>query len=140
MHSELLKLTSSATDSEHPELAGVGGWLWLFCFLLTVQPLTSIVEAAIRPWNYWNIPWLCLCVFSVFTGYSLWRMTPRALLLVKVFLIMWFCLGTLALSYSIAAGTRLESGEHLESMIEAAMWFLYFKKSKRVKATFGHPI
>ncbi len=140
MQPHLLGVRDSRASVEYPELVGVGGWLWLFCFLVTIHPLATILETIIRPWTYWNVPLLCYSAVSALTGYSVWRMTPRALLFTRLFLITWFCLGALALINDVVAGTLSDRGRDFEFMIEAVVWFLYFRKSKRVKATFGRSI
>jgi hypothetical protein len=127
----------SSAALEYPGLVGVGGWLWLFCFLVTFYPLGTLVTTVIQPWDYWGIPLLCYAGFEVLTGYSVWRAIPKALLFTKIFLITRFCLGAVTLVYHGVEGSRLDCLWDFEFMLESTAWSWYFKKSKRVRATFG---
>jgi hypothetical protein len=141
MQPELLDLTGTKSATQRPEITGVRGWLLLFCIMVTIYaPARTAAEVIFGPWGYSSVIVLCLAALAFFTGISLWQVNSRALLLTKVLLIVLFCLGTLGLVVDVVNGTRLDRGSDLEFMTEAAIWYWYFKKSKRVRATFGRSI
>ena len=122
-------------------LRGVGGWLLFFCIATTIiSPLVTIAEVANS-----NDPVVILAVVAVAilafcTGLSLWRVRPHALRWVRVYLVVGSCL------MMIAGVQRQATYEPTSSSYEnpvagavgyAITWWLYFRNSKRVKATFG---
>ncbi len=142
---------------------GVRGWLLLLCLSLTIlDPLTILValysvSSAYRP-RFEQYPALlkliiasgvlrlALALFSVYSGLSLWRILPGAVATAQRYL------KTIAL-YSVIApflpgvlGVPPElSGEMapfslFDSIITiayAAAWYLYLRRSKRVRATYA---
>jgi zinc-ribbon domain len=123
---------------EHPELIGVGGWLKWFCFVVTILSPLIVVAGAFSDFTGYSLFDLGLAAYSIYTGVNVWNVSPRALRFVKVLLIIHFCLGALIIIGNLGtpaandpAGSRM--------LISSIVWFSYFKKSKRVKATFGRP-
>ena len=120
-------------------LHGVGGWLLLFCAGVTIiTPLVLLAQIAGNPQNgFVVIISLMLCAFSVYVGTSLWRIRPQALKLVKIYFIVTLGLALLALVGSIAGNQQKDLVRAIDGLIAVAIWWSYFKKSKRVKATLG---
>ena len=126
----------------------VGGWLLLFCFGLIVgNPLSIVKEILESP----DIPLLiaaglALAGFSIYTGIAVARVRPNALRLVKIIFIVMLVLAFLSLLGSFSSGDVGESGQgsRLQGVIGAGrivlavgIWWSYFRKSTRVRATFG---
>jgi hypothetical protein len=124
-----------------PDLKGVGGWLLFFCISLT---LLTPVLTLIRMWSTSFGPEgmidLALTAFGVIIGIMVWNVHPRA------FLLLWIYFGLMALLLVLGiVGSFISSEEQNPSeimqlfrgLISTIIWFLYFKKSDRVQATFG---
>lgn len=124
-----------------PDLKGVGGWLLFFCISLT---FLSPLFMAIRMWGggfgAGNMIDIAVAAFGVIVGIMVWTVNQR------VFLLLWFFFGLLALLLVLAlAGSFVGSQEQnpneiivlFRGLIYIIVWFLYFKKSDRVQATFG---
>ena len=130
--------------TQYPELVGVGGWLGWFCVVITViSPAIVLVGTFSEPSVYSAID-VGLAAFSIFTGVSIWKVSSRALKLTKILLITQFCLGALLvlaqmLESSSATSSHSSSSDPtgVRMLVGCVIWFSYFKKSKRVKATFG---
>ena len=127
--------------ARRPELRGVGGWLLFFCISSTIlSPLITIVNMSNRRFEAGSLFDLALVAVSVLTGAMLWSVNQRAF----VFLWIYFALLSSRLALRIlelyiAGQTRdVESIVPLiRSFIPIIIWFLYFKQSDRVQATFG---
>jgi hypothetical protein len=133
--------------NEYPNLVGVGGWLLWFCIVTAViSPTIVLVSTLSHPSGYSLID-VCLAAFSVFTGVSLWKAKPQALRLTKILLIIQFCLGALLFIGELISSTEDSSTSNtasdpsgLRMLVFALIWFLYFKKSKRVRIVYGRAI
>jgi hypothetical protein len=78
---------------------------------------------------------------------ALWRVRPNALGLVKAYFISLVCLAVLAVIRGLSAPQSTQISyeapsenyvaEGVAQIIAVVIWWFYFKKSKRVKATFG---
>ena len=132
---------------EYPNLIGVGGWLLWFCIVTTIiSPAIVLVSTLSHPSGYSLID-ICLAAFSVFTGVSLWKAKPQALRLRKILLVIQFCLGALLFIGELINSTGDSSTSNtasdpsgLRMLVFALIWFLYFKKSKRVRIVYGRAI
>ena len=130
------------------QLRGVRGWLLLFCLgLVLVQPLALLFEAVnsgdafVAGFN------LLLGAFAIYTGIALWRGATNALKLVKVYFVVVLIGATLVIASGIltAPAARVSQTPSQDNpltvgfrmLIGVAIWWSYFKKSKRVKATYG---
>lgn len=128
--------------NEHPELIGIGGWLLWFCIATTIiAPLVNVVSIMSEPSGY-SIIDLALAAYMVVTGANLWRMSSRALQLTKILLAIQFWIGLLLFVIQIAASASGDTGSSSDAgafrmLVGSTIWWFYFKKSKRVKATFG---
>ena len=82
-------------------------------------------------------------MFSVAVGINLWRVTPRALKLTKLLLIIEVCMWALLTIEHIVliatSGSGIAPGA-ARMLISAIVWLRYFQKSKRVMATYGRSL
>jgi len=130
--------------TQYPGLVGVGGWLGWFCIVITViSPAIVLVGTFSEP-SVYSVIDVGLAAFSIFTGVSIWRVSSRALKLTKILLIIQLCLGALLVVAQILESSSATSSHSSSSdptgarmLAGSVIWFSYFKKSKRVKATFG---
>ena len=139
------------------ELRGVRGWLFLFCASTTILQPIFFLRDALSPSGQ-PITFcvdLALAVFAFYTGISLWRVRLNALKMVKVYFLVQLAVAVLSvLAVVIGASTGADQGVALDKAKEAEMvttdvlnslrpalfvwiWWSYFKRSKRVRATFG---
>jgi hypothetical protein len=133
---------------QHPELIGVGGWLWWFCFQITIlAPIVMLYEHSSFSSSVDNVDGIVAIVFVIFqviTGVSLRSLRPWALRLTKILLIGQFCFGIILIAlqgygaYSASqADDPFKDPSGTKHVAGAIIWFLYFKLSKRVRATYG---
>ncbi len=133
-------------------LRGVRGWLLFYCIVTTIlAPFFFVAQAAS---SGDTVVWLIHLVFAglaIATGVSLWAVRRSALRLVKVFFISMLCVALLPLIGSLIASlshqglTRATGVSPADDGLTSAgqtfgyvaTWWLYFSKSKRVKATYG---
>jgi TPR repeat protein len=138
------------TDGEPTRLRGVGGWLLLFCIVTTIiAPLAHIADAAKSNDTVVTLIDVSFTILAFYTGLSVWRVRRHAFRWVRAYLIMIFCFGIAAYVLSLGQAsdnsvtiaeliaTRINTSQTIGSVIAAVMWWQYFKKSKRVNATFG---
>jgi len=141
--------TSSRVESsfDFSGFYGVKGWLLLFCILVTIaNPLSAAAEAlrirsvAVTILDA-GFAALCIC-----TGYRLWSIKPKSLRWVEIYFVVRLALAAVTLMGAIiskrpALGRDFSLNPSLESGITnvygTIIWWAYFKKSKRVKATYG---
>ena len=123
-------------------LEGVGGWLLFFCFGLTfVQPLLNFrgafesgggaIEYAVA---------IALTSLSLTTGISLMQRSNSAFRwLVWYFGVQAVLVPLLFLASldEIRQGQPRAIGQIVHSTLFLVCWFAYFKRSKRVRVTFG---
>jgi len=89
------------------------------------------------------VPDVALTILAFSTGLSLWRARPHALTWVRVYLIVGPCLAMIAglqrqanyITYDPASS--IYTNPVAGAIGYAVIWWVYFRKSKRVKATFG---
>jgi hypothetical protein len=132
---------SGSTSPLSPKPKQIGGWLMFFCILLTVIiPLVVLAMA----WSgdtgmefLFNIGW---AAFGALIGFMIWSVQQR------VFLLLWIYFGMTALLIALAVFNLASAEERVpirdsilvfRSAIYSVAWFLYFKRSARVKETFG---
>jgi hypothetical protein len=147
---------TSRIRKERPDLVGIGGWLLLFCIVSTIViPLGALSTApsGVRISPVGLILVLCFVALSLFAGISVWCQSSKALFYTKVFLIAVFCWGVMCLLGAAIIEVRMEMASTPTAAIESEglaggfrpffwslLWFAYFKRSKRVRATFGRNI
>ena len=135
-------------------LCGVGGWLLLFCVGTAIlSPLALLADAAQNPTDPLTVIFdVALAGFSAVVGIALWRVIPHSLGLVRAYFIVLLGVGLLSLAVGLLSnlgsfalqGRSLASPESVETLfgairpaIFAVVWWSYFKKSQRVRLTFG---
>ncbi len=140
------QLFPAAEQAKDP-LRGVGGWLLLFCVSTTVfGPLACAAEILQNPSPLVVGIDLGLAAFSIYVGVTTWRAQPNALKFVKIYFIVMLVLACLTVMSSLSTNAK-EIGQQSSSdnpvvigfriLFGVAIWWSYFAKSKRVKATFG---
>jgi hypothetical protein len=119
----------------------IGGWLMFFCILLiVVDPLFVMLimwSAEPGPDNASYIVWAGL---GTTVGIMIWNLYRHSF----VWLWIYFGMTALLLAMRIADFAFVESNQNFHeitlifrSAIYSIAWFLYFKRSDRVKTTFG---
>ena len=132
---ELLRIRS-----EHPELVGVGGWLGWFSIVIGVLSPLFILGGIISEPSVYSVFDLALGAFSIYTAVLIWRVSPRALRMTKILLILEFCIAALLLVAQLSDTSSKSDPAATRMLFGSIVWFSYFKKSRRVKATFGRSI
>ena len=142
---------------------GVGGWLLFWCigniligslYALDV-PLSAYLElkqlAATFETNYFVMMSIVMLyfvlfsieVFSIVVGVCVYLVRPYALRLLFIYFLICAAIDCclLVLFSSMDAGSRNKAFDYLLwNGIVLVIWFIYFKRSKRVRATFGRNI
>lgn len=132
---------------------GVGGWLSLFCFGLTVlAPLAAIgyfLDSTVNHPDFTVVVlsavlFFGLAVYSFITGIRIWMLKPNAIRQAKIYLIVGLALSIVSVATyaattetsdaAIVTGASTFSG----GVINFAIWWIYLAKSKRVRNTFKH--
>jgi hypothetical protein len=126
---------------ERTSLRGVGGWLLFFCIATTIiAPLLNIVDAVTSNDPVVILTEVAFTILAFCTGLSLWRVRPHALRWVRVYLIVGSCLmmvaGLQRQTYGPTSSNLYENPVAV-AVVYVVTWWQYFRKSKRVKATFG---
>jgi uncharacterized protein DUF2569 len=127
--------------ARQPRLRGVGGWLLVFCILLTVvAPLAVFVSAwrgGFEADDIVNIAW---AAFGFVVGMMVWNVHRHAFVLLWIYFgltVLIFALAIISLALADEAAEPRDSILLFRSLIYTVAWFVYFKKSDRVQATFG---
>lgn len=134
---------SIETFSETVRLNGIRGWLLLFCIGMTaLGPLSTLSQTANSSNTSESIFLSAFAVYQLYVGISVWRVSARAILDLRVFFIVLLCVGVTSLVIAaLGARSGLEPGPAVANGIRALgfsiIWGLYFEHSKRVRATFG---
>ena len=138
------------SDPELRSLKGTGGWLLFFCIaLLIIQPVVNFVSAIGDP--------VGLVIAFILSGLSI--TTSIMLILEKrsAFAWLWWYFGVYAIVVVLAIIGTVSGGANAEEAVTFAdrearlrefrdlwhgivfliVWVSYFKRSKRVRATFG---
>jgi hypothetical protein len=123
--------------------------------LLTLGTLSSLItQVAAEMLNDRNglfvlslqLPGLLVVSLGAWAGVQLWRVSPGAIRLVRVYLI---ALGALPLVTAVLPMLLLGIGDFglffdqvrtfasLQAVLGAAVWWMYFSKSRRVQATWS---
>ena len=142
---------------------GVKGWLLFLCVSMAIlTPMTGLtslmaVTDALKP-HFDEDPALfklilisgicniCLLVYSMYAGVSLWRVAPNAVATAKKYLVVLFHYSffSIFLPHLVGLSEKTQTEFYKDSpvfnllvMFEAFIWYLYLRKSKRVMATYG---
>lgn len=142
---------------------GVKGWLLLLCLSLTVLDPSAIllnlfyVTNAAKPYFESNPAFfrlilitgifrIALMVFSIYAGISLWRMVPGAPAVAVMYFraVVFYAVLVMFLPRLVGISEEMyrdmAGANALNSLITVAyvtVWYLYLRRSRRVKATYG---
>ena len=130
--------------------SGVGGWLLFFCIGRTIfAPLTILMQTAAG----WRLSPAYLfydvrVLYGMVVGAALWLERPISLMLLRIYFIITGAAAVLGVLNVVAAA--LGTNESLFLMPRFAgtfgavgitlLWFGYFRKSARVRNTYGSNI
>jgi hypothetical protein len=155
---------TTATVLDGPK--GQGGWLVFFCVALTILgPLFSIGQM-VAAWEQSepafgrfpsiksamileNFGLAALLIYGFILGCIIWGGNPKGKRLAKQYLLIrlfgFFGIELVALmiiadlpSQVLAAGVGAVIGAGFREILFFLIWWFYFKKSKRVRNTYGH--
>ncbi|HKF23401.1 MAG TPA: DUF2569 family protein [Candidatus Angelobacter sp.] len=127
------------------DLQGVGGWLLFFCIALVILGpvwLLSEVNSAAGSDLLGMVLEIAQIAFGVVVGIFVWNVRQVAFTLLWIYFGVTTVYSLLAIIGSIEL-TNEGQGEpmtfvySIRSLIYVVVWFLYFRKSQRVRATFG---
>lgn len=124
-----------------PELQGVFGWLRFFCFLITVVAPLSLFLPGARSSLAIDIIGDVIIIFGILVGANLWSVGRNALEMLKLYLFARFLLQSVLLFHGLflirSAGSPGAALGTSVGLIITVTWFLYFRTSERVRATYG---
>jgi hypothetical protein len=133
------------TSGSQTDLSGIGGWLYFFCIRNTVlAPLfnTSAIFASSTDLLTKTI--FCLIVLLEFTaGVLVWRISLRAFRFLKIYFGVLVFLGLAFITIGGLSPEDAQGGSMSlikfgsEELLWAIGWYMYFRRSRRIKATFG---
>jgi hypothetical protein len=150
-------------DEINIQLKGVKGWLLLMCISLTIlDPSSIIINLMIvtnltKPYFNKNSELLRLilingtfsiglAVFSIYAGLSLWKVLPNAVATASKYLIAIALYSVFSTFIPTLVGLQTEPAKGISgnsvfnsmlTILYASAWYIYLKKSGRVKATYG---
>jgi hypothetical protein len=142
---------------------GVKGWLLFLCVNMAIlSPMTGLLSLTavtdeLKPYFDQDpalfklvliegICNICLLIYGMYAGVSLWKVTSNAVMSTKRYLIVLFHYSFFSIFLPQLVGlsekTQTEIYKvnpiyNLLVMLEAFIWYLYVRRSKRVKATYG---
>jgi hypothetical protein len=147
------------TNAVELKYRGVKGWLLLFVLLLTVfNPIAtgSVLLAkflgfnAVLYFGFADLFWIVvITLFGVYAGIMLWAVKPRAVKKAKAYLLMYGAYAVYLAVYNFyilkpsdpsAAQIGATAGAFIRILVYVGLWWAYFKRSKRVKATYGEAL
>ncbi|MGC2659574.1 MAG: hypothetical protein WA324_16575, partial [Bryobacteraceae bacterium] len=115
----------------------VGGWLLFYCVAASIfMPIWMLASLFNTP--LWI--WILLLPHSVLTtgaGIFLWRRNPKGLSWARSSFLYFFGLA-MALALLLISVGGAEAIVPVGSCLPNIAWWLYFRKSLRVRALFGH--
>ncbi|MCP5053691.1 MAG: DUF2569 domain-containing protein [bacterium] len=159
---EAPKQTAGAVPPGLSKYEGVKGWLLLFCVSLTILLPLSVLYGIFQEYDAMTqlsrqFPFLrtytpayivlslIVVIYSLYTGHALWTKKNGAVRTARIFLGFYFVsvvvIGLLPFMVGIPSileevlQTELRR-EIFRASIYFGVWFLYFNRSKRVKATY----
>lgn len=134
---------ANAKPEPESPLYGVHGWLAVFCVATTASGAPLLLYAYEAATAVLAALYVALAALSIYTGIDLWLKRLNALRWLKAYLIVALALGFLMLiGAAVRPGTPANPGydfigSAIHDFIFVAIWWAYFHRSKRVKATFG---
>ena len=136
-----------ADSSDETEFYGVRGWLMLYCINLTLlNPLYILVELVPRKDFLTFAINVGLATLFIYTGTGLWRQRANCLEWLETCFVIQLIAACILIASStlskhglwepdLSLNPQLEAG--IRSLASTIIWWGYFKKSKRVRATYG---
>ena len=130
--------------------SGVGGWLLFFCIGLTIIAPMPMLMRASTGWRF--IPMYLFddlrLLYGIVVGAALWVARPISLMLLRIYFIIAAATAVLGVLNLVAAALRLHESLFLVPGFTGAieyvgiilLWFAYFRKSVRVRNTYGSNI
>jgi hypothetical protein len=126
---------------------GVGGWLWIFCVNASVlAPAFALARWSERGFQnpVYALEQIRL-LYGAVVGVFLWMQLPIALVLLRIyfifvaaeFVLLWLRLVSVALARHVSLFELTGFSPTLWALGLALAWFLYFRKSQRVRNTYG---
>jgi hypothetical protein len=157
--------TSPGTVAQPVGPIGVGGWLAFFCVGLTILSPLFVIGSMVASWSQsepafvsypsiktvllWeNFGSIVLLIYGFVVGCMIWSGHPRGRNIARQFLLIrlfgFIGMEVVALlmmiglpSEIVAAGAGGVVSAVFQAAVYFLVWWLYFKKSKRVKNTYG---
>jgi uncharacterized protein DUF2569 len=167
MMSETVPTSVPSDTAQSTRAIRVGGWLLVFCVILTIiRPLYLVVSfvqsyqvltlldfdshAALRITIIWElVGFAALIAYGSVIGFKIWLGHPQGPELARRFLVINL-VGSLAVEVIAVLLIMNESNRQvfqegligafkyvLQALVFFAIWWAYFKKSKRVSNTYG---
>jgi hypothetical protein len=129
---------------------GIGGWLLFFCISLTVLSPLNILMRTSAGWRLSSPNLLndLAALYGAVVGTVLWLKQPISLMLLRIYFIIAAGVAVLAMLNLIATALRMHEPLFLMRGFTGALeyvgimllWFAYFRKSARVRNTYGSNI
>ena len=157
--------TPPATVAQPVDPTGVGGWLAFFCFGLTILSPLLVLGSMGTSWSQaepafvrfptiktvllWeNFCSIVLLIYGFIVGFIIWSGNPRGRSIARQFLLIrlfgFIGMEVVALlmmsdlpSEVVAGGVGGVVVAVFQVLVYFLVWWFYFKKSKRVKNTYG---
>ena len=128
--------------------SGVGGWLLFYCIGLSIlTPLMGLAQFSIllHFLNYEYVLDFMRVIYGTVVGIVLWMKRPIAIFLLRIYFIViagTLLLGVLRLvALSLRTHTSIALVQGFTRVIAqigfSILWFAYFRKSERVRNTYG---
>ncbi len=142
-------MTEETPVEEIPRhLNGVNGWLLFFCVTTGILgPILYVAGARHAPSPIDSVIDLAFGGFAAVTCVYIWRVHWRALGMLRIYLLSVFCLAGLNILGAVAmirvapGGLSLANSvpllDAVRSLLIPILWWQYFRRSRRVLATFG---
>jgi hypothetical protein len=134
----------SSNPIERPDLEGIGGWLLVFVVGVGFLALAQLTATFRAPDLFTRILEGNLAGLSAVTVILVAKVKRAAFMWLRIYFV-----GRLLFAVLVYIGSSIGSADTqpparnlvlIRSLLYASVWFMYFKTSKRVRATFGRNI
>lgn len=123
-------------EQQNAERPRIGGWLAFFIFTLVMGSIIELLDAVAVAMP-WELIYLAVGVWGLVVTVLLFRRSPSAPRQSELLLGTFMSLSAIWLVFGLLAGCATVSKQGLLGFLPNAAWFAYFKRSKRVRATFN---